>query len=89
MFKFRDIELVSEFFDQEYNLSASDIEYIKKQIVIKIERSTIIFQLLFKILRFFAKVEIFITPKNNSKKYFTKIYLNILTKLFVMYKKND
>ena len=35
MFKFRDIELVSEFFDQEYNLSASDIEYIKKQIVIK------------------------------------------------------
>ena len=84
-----DIKLVLDFYSPNNNLTVEDRIDIKDKIILKLDRSTKIFQMLFFIIRNIAHFELFLLPKGKSHKFFTRKYLNILTKFLIIYQKHD
>ncbi len=87
MINLNDVELIFSFYQPKKNKKklANNRTLIRDTINKKLENSTKVFSILFAIIRFTALFELYLRSTTKSNYLFVKLYLSILTKIFVMY----
>ena len=87
MINFSDVDLIFSFHQPKKNLKklVKNRIFVRDKINKKLENSTKLFIISFKLIRIIALVEIYLQSTRKSYYFFTKLYLTILTKIFVMY----
>ena len=87
MINLHDVDLIFSFHQPKKNLKKllKNRMFIRNKINKKLKNSTKIFIISFKLIRMISMMELHLQSRTKSYYFFTKIYLTILTKIFVMY----